>query len=101
MCIVKEGARTEVTERRSERHSHLSVNPDFLEGSVDTGVQRFSVCTPEFVRYKLRHSHTEKKTVCVLCFFHGEAGNTVWAEEWAGEWKSEESDYSVRRKDEV
>lgn len=69
MCIVKEGARTEVTERRSERHSRLSVNPDFLEGSVDTEVQRFSVCTPEFVRYKLRHSHTEKKTVCVLCFF--------------------------------
>lgn len=100
MCIVKEGARTEVTERRSERHSRLSVNPDFLEGSVDTEVQRFSVCTPEFVRYKLRHSHTEKKTVCVLCFFHCEVGNTVWAEEWVGEWKSEESDYSVRRKDE-
>lgn len=53
-------------ERRAQRHSHLSVNPDFLERSVDTEDQRFSVCTPELVRYKLKHSDAERRTVCVL-----------------------------------
>lgn len=71
-------------ERRAQRHSHLSVNPDFLERTVDTEDQRFSVCTPEFVRYKLKHSDTEeKRTVCVLrvFFFYGEVRNTVWSAE--------------------
>lgn len=53
-------------EWRAQRHSHLSVDPDFLERSVDTGVQRCSVCTPEFVRYKPKHSDAERRTVCVL-----------------------------------
>lgn len=58
-------------ERRAERHSHLSVNPDSLERSVDTQDQRSSVCTPEYVRYKLKHSDTER-TVCVLSVFQNE-----------------------------
>lgn len=53
-------------EGRAQRHSHLSVNPDFLESSVDTEDQHFSVCTPEFVRYKPKHSDAERRTVCVL-----------------------------------
>lgn len=56
-------------EWRAQRHSHLSVDPDFLERSVDTGVQRCSVCTPEFVRYKPKHSDAERRTVCVLWVF--------------------------------
>ena len=56
-------------QRRAQRHSHLSVEPDFLERSVDTEEQRSSVCTPELVRYKSKHSGTERRTVCVLWIF--------------------------------
>ena len=37
-----------------------------------------SVGTPEFVRYKLKPSDSERRTVCILCllFFPGEVRNT-------------------------
>lgn len=53
-------------ERRAQRHSHPGVDPDFLERSVDTAEQRFSVCTPELLRYKRKHSDAERRTLCVL-----------------------------------
>lgn len=50
----------------AKRHSHLSVNPDFLERSVDTEDQHFSVCTPECVRYTKALRHREKHSLCIV-----------------------------------
>lgn len=51
----------------------------FLREGVWTQKTSVPVCTPEFVRYKLKHSDPERRTVCVLwgcCFFQERSGIT-------------------------